>query len=110
MARDLIEHGVIPNKSNIIRLPNLGSCELSLSFILESFDGDGETNTSRLWSGSREFLVDIKNAFDVPNEIQYRESKLGSAWGLSLGPRLFNAMLDSYEYSMPRKRKRLRER
>ena len=110
MAGDLIKHGVIPKKSKIIRLPCLNSCELYLPFILGCFDGDGEEGTSRLWSGSREFLEDIKNKFDVPNEIQYRESNLGSVWGLSLGPKLFNAMLDSYEDSMPRKRKRLMER
>ncbi len=110
MAGDLIKHGVIPKKSKIIRLPCLNSCELYLPFILGCFDGDGEEGTSRLWSGSREFLEDIKNKFDVPNEIQYRESNLGSVWGLSLGPKLFNAMLDNYEDSMPRKRKRLMER
>lgn len=110
MAGDLMTHGVIPKKSKIIRLPCLNSCELYLPFIFGCFDGDGEQGTSRLWSGSREFLEDIKNKFDVPNEIQYRESNLGSVWGLSLGPKLFNAMLDSYEDSMPRKRKRLMER
>jgi len=110
MAGDLIEHGVIPKKSKIIRLPCLNSCELYLSFILGCFDGDGEEGTSRLWSGSREFLEDIKKMFDVPNEIKLRESNLGSAWGLSLAPKLFNAMLDSYKDSMPRKRKRLMER
>ncbi len=110
MAGDLIEHGVIPKKSKIIRLPCLNSCELYLSFILGYFDGDGEEGTSRLWSGSREFLEDIKNMFDVPNEIKLRKSNIGSAWGLSLAPKLFNAMLDSYKDSMPRKRKRLMER
>ncbi len=81
-----------------------------LPFFLGCFDGDGEEGTSRLWSGSREFLDDIKKMFDVPNEIKLKESNLGSAWGLSLGPKLFNAMLDSYKDSMPRKRKRLMER
>jgi hypothetical protein len=110
MAGDLIRLGVFPKKSRIIRLPCLNSCELYLSFLLGCFDGDGEQGTSRLWSGSREFLVDIKNMFGIQNEIQFRKSNLGSAWGLSLGPRLFNAMLDSYEDSIPRKRNRLMER
>lgn len=110
MARDLIEHSMIPKKSKIIRLPCLNSCELYLPFILGCFDGDGEEGTSRLWSGSREFLEDIKKMFDVPNEIKLKESNLGSAWGLSLAPKLFNALLDSYKDSMPRKRKKLMER
>ena len=110
MARDLISNGVIPRKSKKIRLPCLNPYELYLPFLLGCFDGDGEEGTSRLWSGSRKFFEDIKNKFDVTNEIQYRESNLGSAWGLSLGPKLFNAMLDSYKESMPRKRKRLMER
>lgn len=110
MAGDLIKQGVIPKKSKIIRLPCLNSCELYLSFILGYFDGDGEEGTSRLWSGSREFLEDIKKMFDVPNEIQLKESNLGSAWGLSLAPKLFNAMLDNFKDSMARKRKRLMER
>ncbi|TFG23362.1 MAG: hypothetical protein EU533_03245 [Promethearchaeota archaeon] len=110
MAGDLIRQGVFPKKSRIIRLPCLNSCELYSSFLLGCFDGDGEQGTSRLWSGSREFLVDIKDLFGIQNEIQFRKSNLGSAWGLSLGPKLFNAMLDSYEDSIPRKRNRLMER
>jgi hypothetical protein len=110
MAGDLIKHGVFPKKSRIIRLPYLTSCKLYLSFLLGCFDGDGEQGTSRLWSGSRDFLVDIKNLFGIQNEIQFRKSNLGSAWGLSLGPRVFNEMLDSYKDSIPRKRNRLMER
>ena len=110
MAGDLIRQEVFPRKSRIIRLPCLDSCELYLPFLLGCFDGDGEQGTSRLWSGSRKFLVDVKKMFGIQNEIQFRKSNLGLAWGLSLGPRLFNAMLDSYEDSIPRKRNRLMER
>ncbi len=110
MAEDLISNGVLTNKSKKLRLPEFESKRDYLPFLLGCFDGDGEAGSSRLWSGSRNFLEDIKELFNVPNEIQYRESRLGSAWGLSLGPRLFNAMIDSYEDSMPRKRKKLMER
>lgn len=107
MAQDLIKNGVIPNKSKQIRLPNLCSCDLLLAFLLGYYDGDGETGTSRIWSGSYDFLEDIKQIIDIPNEIQYKKSKLGEAWGLSIGPRVFNAMLDCYKNSMERKRKKL---
>jgi len=110
IAKDLIDLGVIPNKSKRIRLPEFDSKRDYLPFLLGCYDGDGEQGTSRLWSGSREFLEEIKIKFEIRNDIQYRKSNLGSAWGLSLGPRLFNSMLDSYKDSMPRKRRRLMER
>lgn len=107
MADDLIKLGMVPQKSKIIRLPMLTTYDLYLSFLLGYFDGDGEMGSSRVWSGSREFLEDIKSFYNVKNEIKYKKSNLGSAWGLSLGPELFNAMLDNYENSMERKRIRL---
>jgi len=109
MADDLINWGVIPNKSNIIRLPKFPVKEDYHPFLMGCFDGDGEAGTTRLWSGSRKFLEDIKLKFNVPNEIRYRESNYGSAWGLSLGPKLFNKMVNSYPASLARKRKEMRE-
>lgn len=109
MAADLISWGVIPNKSNIIRLPEFPDLEDYYPFLMGCFDGDGEAGTTRLWSGSYKFLEDIKRKFNVPNEIRFRESGYGSAWGLSLRPRLFNKMVKSYPASLARKRKIMRE-
>lgn len=109
MAADLISWGVIPNKSNIIRLPEFPDQEDYYPFLMGCFDGDGEAGSTRLWSGSRRFLEDIKIKFSIPNEIRYRESVYGSAWGLSLGPNLFNKMNTSYPNSITRKRKKMRE-
>ncbi|MFO7795494.1 MAG: hypothetical protein ACQERB_05840 [Promethearchaeati archaeon] len=110
MANDLISWGVVPNKSNLIRLPSFPDKSYYYPFLMGCFDGDGEAGTSRLWSGSYGFLKDIKDKFKIFNEIRYRESNYGSVWGLSLGARVFNKMLDSYPDSLERKRRYMKER
>jgi hypothetical protein len=110
MANDLISWGVMPNKSNLIRLPFFPNDKDYYPFLMGCFDGDGEEGTTRFWSGSYDFLEDIKKRFKIPNKIRYRESEYGSVWGLSLGPKLFNKMLNSYPDSLERKRKHMMER
>ena len=117
MADDLINYGVIPNKSKIIRLPKLDNDELYLAFLLGYFDGNGQQGSSIIYSGSRKFLEDIKYKFNIRHEIgeshrtEYVKPLTGEiikkdtyVYRLNLGSDLFNRMLTNYKKSMPRKR------
>ncbi|MHA1522213.1 MAG: hypothetical protein ACTSRK_18715 [Promethearchaeota archaeon] len=112
---DLVNHGCIPNKSKVIRLPELQSRPLYLSFILGYYDGDGKTQSTLITSGSREFLEDIKSHFALPfklrteHRITYHDGRtrtsLSTAHELSLGAPLFNEMMANYPNSLSKKRK-----
>jgi len=97
-------YGVIigGDKTYNIRLPNLNSRGLYLTFLLGFFDGDGTKGTHKIASASRGFLEDIKYYFDISNDI--KEIKEGN-YGLSLGSELFNEMMDTYSKSMLYKRR-----
>jgi hypothetical protein len=109
MVNDLMKHGVLHRKSKIIQLPFLSSRELYLAFLLGYFDGDGETGTSRIISGSNKFLKQIKLKFCINYKIQkdIRETENGEnsfCYALSLGAELFNEILTNYKKSLNRKR------
>ena len=54
---DLVKWGIVPRKSKIIELPKLSKRDLYLAFLLGVFDGDGKTDTTRIITGSKIFLV-----------------------------------------------------
>lgn len=101
-------------KSNNIRFPKMKNNELELAFLLGYFDGDGKQNTTKISSGSKCFLKDIKKKFEIKSPIQSQESEFydtvkdrivhGKAYIISLGPELFNMMLSNYYASLKRKR------
>jgi len=118
MINDLINVGLIPGngKSNKLKLPQLETRELYLAFLLGFFDGDGTQKTSKITSGSKIFLEQIKNKFDIEHKIEIVRSGgpidgrdvNGVAHRLALGSDLFNEMLDNYKDSLPRKRNRFK--
>jgi len=113
MIDDLIKKGVIPRKSKLIELPKLKNRKLTLAFLLGYFDGDGEMNSTRMHSGSKLFLEQIKNTFKINHKIKIdtKKSKKGIiqyCYAISLGAVLFNEMLDNYTRSLKRKRKYFR--
>jgi len=112
---NLVKYGCVPRKSNIIELPKLENRELYLAFLLGFFDGDGKQGTSRIVTGSKKFLKQIKEKFNLNNKIYLKISRgtfirgkeiKGKGYSMSLGAELFNEMLDNYEYSLLRKRVR----
>ena len=118
IIRDLIRNGLIPGKekSNNIKFPLLKNRELDLAFLLGYFDGDGTQKTSKITSGSKIFLEQIKKKFRINHKIEMVRSGGpidgrevdGVAHRLALGSELFNEMLDNYRDSLPRKRNRFK--
>jgi len=104
-TNNLIEHGIIFRKSNIIELPKLNNRELYLAFLLGYFDGDGTEGTSKITSGSIIFLKQIKRLFNIKSNIHEKYS-YGKSYDLYLGGKLFNEILDNYIFSLDRKRKK----
>jgi len=112
IVKDLVKWGVVPRKSKIIELPKLSKRELYLAFLLGYYDGDGKTGTTRIITGSKIFLDQIKKHFDLPYKIYEKNSSgfwrgrfiVSHAYSMSLGVNLYNEMLATYQNSLPRKR------
>jgi len=112
-ANNLIKHGMIvgKEKSKNIKMPVLKNRGLYLAFLLGYYDGDGKQGTTSLKSGSRIFLKQTKELFGLNTKISIRKYKLkdgqeSEAFDFWLGAKLFNEMMDNYNNSLSRKRKR----
>ena len=110
---NLVKNGCVPRKSKIISLPELKNRELYLAFLLGFFDGDGKQGTTRIVTGSINFLIQIKEKFNLQYKIYLKISRgtyirgkeiKGQGYSMSLGVKLFNEMLDNYKNSLKRKR------
>lgn len=123
MVKDLVNLGFCGSKSKIKTLPkifmninNVFQRKLFLAWLLGFYDGDGEMNSTRISSSSREFLQEIKSALRINSKIRlafdidkksYLEGVIAkkSHWRLSLGVSIYKEMMQNYKNSMPRKRK-----
>jgi hypothetical protein len=90
---------------------------VSYSVLMGFYDGDGEAGSSKLSSTNRKFLEQVKREFNVKNNVRlcekggrnkfvfvgYYETK--DRYTLALGGKIYNRMIESYEYSMERKRR-----
>jgi hypothetical protein len=114
-AYNLVNHGFIigNKKSKHIQLPKLGSRELYLAFLLGYFDGDGKVYSARITCGSKKFLLQIKELFNLNNVIAKKFSGKtpihgyvlhGMCYEMGFGKELFREMLANYPHSLPRKR------
>ena len=107
MAKDLMNLGFSSSKSLKKLIPiifNKNSPinhKLFLAWVLGYYDGDGNANSTRITSGSKEFLEQIRLKFNILYEvkIQHKKGKISnfdniiatkSHWRLSLGASLFN--------------------
>ncbi|NVM31110.1 MAG: hypothetical protein HWN65_19880 [Candidatus Helarchaeota archaeon] len=104
LTLDLLKHGLVPRKSKIIEYPDLNSYELELAFLLGYYDGDGQQKTTRISSGSKQFLEKIKKKFQLNNKVLIQKNR-GICYYMCLGVNLFNAMMNNYKHSIQRKRR-----
>jgi len=102
IADDLKRLGVFGSKSERKELPLLDNHELELAFLLGFYDGDGIQGTTRIVSGNKKILEQIKKKNNLPYKIS--KHKYGGSWSMSLGSKLFNEMMSNYENSLERKR------
>jgi len=102
----LIKQGIIPKKSNVIEYPKFDNRKISLSFLLGFFDGDGTQGTTRITCGSKKFLEQIKEKYNLPYKLD-KDKRKKNCYFLHLGAELFNEMLDNFKNSLQRKRLRL---
>lgn len=100
LVRDLLKFGVVPNKSKIIRFPELKNRKLDLVFLLGFFDGDGTQGTSVITSSNLKFLTQIQQKMELKT---HPKPKNPRGYYLTLGAVLFNEMLENYPFSMKRK-------
>ncbi|MHA1701251.1 MAG: hypothetical protein ACTSWK_03185, partial [Promethearchaeota archaeon] len=115
LASHLNRHGVIigKRKSKNIKFPELGRRELNLAFLLGYYDGDGTAGSTVITSGSKKYLEQIKEKYEIEYELKFKKSRSkingrevkGEAWSLALGARLLNEVMRNYTFSMQRKRK-----
>ncbi len=115
ISTHLNNQGVIigKEKSKNIELPDLGSRQLNLAFLLGYYDGDGTEGSTVITSGSIKFIEQIKKKYKMNYEKRHKKSESiingrkvkGEGWDLALGAKLFNEMMRNYQGSMPRKRK-----
>ena len=110
LCSDLENVGCVSRKSNIITLPKLSNKELYLAFLLGFYDGDGTQHQIKITCGSRNFLEQIKEMFQLPFKIHFEEHdnyidinrKIhGCGYSMCFGSILFNEMMGNYEDSLP---------
>lgn len=99
----LLKQGVKPKKTLDFDFPKFRSREQSLSFLLGFFDGDGTQGTTKITSGNRKFLYQIKEKYQLNYKIA-KDKRKKNCYNFHLGAKLFNEMLDNYKKSLPRKR------
>lgn len=104
----LITNGCTNKKTFTIKYPLLKTFELDLAFLLGYYDGDGTTNKCDITCGSLDFLLEIKNKFDIKNSPKQRKNKFGSCYVLNIGNNLMRKVLNNFSDSLVRKRYRTR--
>ena len=117
-AKHLIKKGFIvgSQKSLGIELPKLKSTpfiserDLYLGFLIGLYDGDGSTGRTCITSGNFNFLIQIKEYFQISNKIGTDtylklDGTVGTKYRLELGRDLMAKMLINYKYSFKDKRR-----
>jgi len=97
----IINKGCVNKKSLIVRLPEFNDDKLNLSFLMGYFDGDGDSTSTALYSGSKFFLEDIKKKYSIESEVKMKRT----VYFLMLGADLKRLMMSNYEDSLKRKRR-----
>jgi len=93
--------------------------KVALAFLLGFYDGDGTYRggrSARIYASSKQFLEHIKELFEIKNKVFKAMEPGEETWvldrkcvskgfySLALGPKLYDMMINSYKYSMKRKR------
>ncbi|MFX0083048.1 MAG: hypothetical protein ACFE94_14965 [Candidatus Hodarchaeota archaeon] len=129
MVKDLLNIGFSSSKTLKKSIPKIFKKsndstfgrKLSLAWLLGYYDGDGNSNSTRITSSSKNLLNEIKSEFNIKFDVKQQydkgeKSRLDGVistkphWRLTLGASLFNEMIQNYQDSMKRKRRIFKEK
>ncbi len=113
-VNNMINKGfILGDKADKITFPSFTDPEFQLACLLGFFDGDGShVGTPTIYSKSRDFLESVVKVLKIRGynktfEIKpKRKNGKIEVYYLGLGAELFNDMLNVYQNSLPRKRKK----
>ena len=122
LVKDLLKHGVVPNKSKIFKYPNLNNRKLDLAFLLGFFDGDGAcsnfnkkkrfTPIVSVSQSAKEILEDINEILNERNLIfrLYRKTRKSYVWYVlkTKNKMQIKKYREEFGFLYPNKRKRLK--
>jgi hypothetical protein len=103
IIKNLIRTDKIEAKEQSISFMSTRSGRIACACLLGLYDGDGSYiggNQGRLYSSNIQLLTEIKENFEIANIIFLQRT----VYALNLGPEVFSSMIDSYKFSMERKR------
>ncbi|MFX1364441.1 MAG: hypothetical protein ACFFCE_04805 [Promethearchaeota archaeon] len=118
MIKDLIKLGFLDFKEGkCLRVGFFRNLmyKVALSVLLGFYDGDGEEGAPIIHNSNKQFLEQIKEEFNLRHEVKNKKiagrekvwiknCDIKDHWYLRIGPILFNFMMESFEFSMERKR------
>lgn len=96
----IIKQGCVNAKSKIIKLPDFNDDNLDLAFLSGYYDGDGAANSCELYCGSKEFLQQIKNKYNIKFEVKKKDR----VFLLNLGADFKRKIIKNYPECMERKK------
>lgn len=114
ISNDLIDKGIVPNKSLILNKPNINE-EYYLPFILGYFDGDGSiskttqyNNYSISFQGTKEMLEWIKEVLNMNSKLEKRYDDSKNSYYIRVGGtnkpyQILKQLYDSCEIHLDRK-------
>ena len=121
MFHDLVNLGLREFKGGNELKFNLKDNDLSYALLLGVYDGDGKEGRTIIYSTNYSFLLQIKEIYkikteirkrevdEIPEDIKFKIQRTKPIYEFSLTPKVLNRMMDSYNNSLTRKRKRFSE-
>ncbi|MFX1501342.1 MAG: hypothetical protein ACFFDH_10320 [Promethearchaeota archaeon] len=118
IIKALIHKAKVESNSSAIPWYSTHSGRIAHTWLLGFYDGDGTYiggKQGRIYSSNKKILIDVKYLFEIDNEVylqtnldkyleEGKEIPKKSVYGLNLGPKVFQSMMDSYLFSLSRKR------
>jgi len=118
VIKSMIRNAKKEAKSKDISWSTTHSGRMAHAWLLGFYDGDGTYiggYQGRIYSSNKKLLYDVKLLFEIKNKI-YLQTNIRKyledgknipdklVYGLNMGPTVFQSMMDSYMFSLSRKR------
>lgn len=103
LSETLASYGFKCPKLENMRLFECGNEDLELSFLSGFYDGDGNAKSCYINSGTKDFLIYIKNKYNITQEIQLKQNVYGSCYRINLGVDFRRKIILTYPSKIPEK-------